>query len=112
MTLKTKTYLLVVFLLVCFDSALAQVPDPGTPGPLTVTREEYDFGDTAFQPIALPGPGSVGPVPKIVLNTVRVPLTAFNSVNLNDIRSVQFTFDERFQGAVLIADVAFASAPR
>lgn len=57
-------------------------------------------------------PGSVGPVPKVVLNTVRVPLTAFNSVNLSNIRSVQFTFDERFQGAVLIADVAFASAPR
>jgi hypothetical protein len=57
-------------------------------------------------------PGSVAPVPKVVLNTVRVPLTAFGSVNLNNIRSVQFTFDERFQGAVLIADIAFASAPR
>ena len=57
-------------------------------------------------------PGEVGPVPKIVLNTVRVPLTAFSGVTLNNIRSVQFTFDERFQGAVLIADIAFASAPR
>jgi hypothetical protein len=33
-------------------------------------------------------------------------------VNLNNIRAVQFAFDERFQGAVLIADIAFASAPR
>jgi hypothetical protein len=57
-------------------------------------------------------PGSVGPVPKVVLNTIRVPLTAFGGVNLNNIRSVQFTFDERFQGGVLIADIAFASAPR
>jgi hypothetical protein len=57
-------------------------------------------------------PGSVGPVPKVVLNTVRVPLTAFGGVNLNNIRAVEFTFDERFQGAVLIADIAFASAPR
>jgi hypothetical protein len=57
-------------------------------------------------------PGSVGPVPKIVLNTVRVPLTAFGGVDLSNVRSVQFTFDERFQGAVLIADIAFASAPR
>ena len=57
-------------------------------------------------------PGSVGPVPKVVLNTVRVPLTAFGGVNLNNIRTVQFTFDERFQGAVLVADIAFASAPR
>ena len=57
-------------------------------------------------------PGSVGPVPKLVLNTVRVPLGAFGGVNLTNIRSVQFTFDERVQGGVLITDVAFASAPR
>ncbi|HJP94383.1 MAG TPA: hypothetical protein VJ875_20650 [Pyrinomonadaceae bacterium] len=57
-------------------------------------------------------PGEVGPVPKVVLNTVRVPLTAFGGVNLNNVRSVQFTFDERLQGGVLITDVAFASSPR
>ncbi|HEY2964539.1 MAG TPA: hypothetical protein VGJ37_19125 [Pyrinomonadaceae bacterium] len=57
-------------------------------------------------------PGSVGPVPKVVLNTVRVPLTAFGGVNLHNVRSVQFTFDERLQGGVLITDVAFASAPQ
>jgi hypothetical protein len=56
-------------------------------------------------------PGEVGPVPKVVLNTVRVPLSAFAGVNLNAVRSVQFTFNERLQGAVLITDVAFASAP-
>jgi hypothetical protein len=57
-------------------------------------------------------PGKVGPVPKVVLNMVRVPLSAFGGVNLNAVRSVQFTFDERLQGAILITDVAFASAPR
>jgi len=57
-------------------------------------------------------PGEVGPVPKIVLNTVRVPLTAFGGVNLRTIRSVQFTFNEHAQGGVLVTDVAFASAPR
>ncbi|HET6978808.1 MAG TPA: hypothetical protein VFI24_20920 [Pyrinomonadaceae bacterium] len=56
-------------------------------------------------------PGEVGPVPRVVLNTVRVPLTAFTGVNLNNVRSVQFTFNERLQGGVLITDVAFASAP-
>ncbi|HEY0765022.1 MAG TPA: hypothetical protein VGD61_21770 [Pyrinomonadaceae bacterium] len=56
-------------------------------------------------------PGEVGPVPKVVLNTVRVPLSAFTGVNLNNVRSVQFTFNERLQGGVLITDVAFASAP-
>lgn len=56
-------------------------------------------------------PGKVTPVPKVVLNTVRIPLSAFGGVNLNNVRSVQFTFDERLAGGVLIADVAFASAP-
>ena len=56
-------------------------------------------------------PGEVAPVPKVVLNTVRVPLSAFGGVNLNAVRSVQLTFNERLQGAVLITDVAFASAP-
>jgi hypothetical protein len=57
-------------------------------------------------------PGKVGPVPKVVLNTVRIPLSAFGGVNLNNVRSVQFTFDERLAGGVLITDVAFASAPQ
>jgi len=57
-------------------------------------------------------PGSVGPVPKVVLNTVRIPLSAFGGVNLNSVRSVQFKFDQRATGALLITDVAFASAPR
>jgi hypothetical protein len=57
-------------------------------------------------------PGEVAPVPKVVLNTVRVPLSAFSGVNLNAVRSVQFAFNERLQGGVLITDVAFASAPQ
>jgi len=56
-------------------------------------------------------PGEVLAVPKVVLNTVRVPLSAFGGVNLNAVRSVQFTFNERLQGGILITDVAFASAP-
>src|ERR1700752_5341320 len=58
--------------------AFAQVPDPGTPGPLAVTREEYNFGDIAFQPTDFPGPVELrasihyptvlaGPYPVIVL---------------------------------------------
>ncbi|HEX8072369.1 MAG TPA: hypothetical protein VF546_20655 [Pyrinomonadaceae bacterium] len=56
-------------------------------------------------------PGSVGPVPKVLLNTVRIPLTSFTGVNLTDIRSVQFRFDQTAAGAFLITDLAFASAP-
>ncbi|HYP54144.1 MAG TPA: hypothetical protein VEQ42_11420 [Pyrinomonadaceae bacterium] len=56
-------------------------------------------------------PGSVGPVPKVVLNTVRIPVSAFSGLNLADIRSVQFRFDQNLTGALLVSDVAFASAP-
>ncbi|HEU5238287.1 MAG TPA: hypothetical protein VFU37_14225 [Pyrinomonadaceae bacterium] len=66
-----------------------------------------DYSRALFFP-----PGEVGPVPKVVLNTVRIPLSAFANVNLNNIRSVQFTFDQKLAGALLITDVAFASAPQ
>lgn len=56
-------------------------------------------------------PGTVGPVPKVLLNTVRLPLASFNGVNLSDIRSVKFNFDQTGRGALLISDLAFASAP-
>ena len=59
--------------------------------------------------------GELLPVPKIVLNTVRIPLSAFRAateqmeVDLTDIRTVRFDFDQRPSGALLIADIAFAS---
>jgi hypothetical protein len=65
-----------------------------------------DYSKALFFP-----PGEVGPVPKVVLNTVRVPLSAFIGVNLNSIRSVQFKYDQKVAGALLITDVGFASAP-
>src|SRR5215510_5828795 len=59
MRLRIKPYFAVsiTFLLfVGIESTFAQVPDPGAPGSLAVTREEYNFGDTAFQPSNFPGP--------------------------------------------------------
>jgi len=55
---------------------------------------------------------ALGPVPRLVLNTVRIPLSAFGGVDLKTIRSVQFTFNEQAQGGIVITDVAFASAPQ
>jgi hypothetical protein len=65
-----------------------------------------DYSDALFFP-----PGSVASVPKIFLNTVRIPLSAFTGLNLADIRSIQFRFDQMPQGALQISDLAFASAP-
>jgi len=55
-------------------------------------------------------PGETIVVPKIVLSTVRIPLSAFRRVNLNAVKSVVFQFDQKPQGNVLVDDVAFASA--
>lgn len=48
------------------------------------------------------------PVPKIFLNTVRLPLSLFVYVDLTDIRSIRFNFDQQATGALLISDIAFA----
>jgi hypothetical protein len=71
----------------------------------TASVRVADFSPALFFP-----PGSTGFVPKVVLNTVRLPLSAFAGVNLTDVRSVAFVFDQQSQGALLITDVAFASA--
>jgi hypothetical protein len=55
-------------------------------------------------------PGETIVLPKIVLSTVRIPLSAFRRVNLNAVTSVTFRFDQKSQGNVLIDDVAFAAA--
>ena len=56
-------------------------------------------------------PGSVSFVPKLVLNTVRIPLSGFAGIDLTDVRTVQFRFNQISMGALLITDVAFASQP-
>ena len=60
MTASTKNYIrafcMTLLLLVSAGARIAFAQDPGTPGPLAVTREEYNFGDTAFQPTNFPGP--------------------------------------------------------
>ncbi len=67
-----------------------------------------DSSGALFYP---PGDQTSIAVPKVVLNTVRIPLSAFTGVNLQDIRSVRFEFNQRSLGALLISDLAFASAP-
>src|ERR1043166_4351189 len=60
------------------QKGFAQTPDPGLPGPFATATEEYNFGDTAFNPTNFPGPveliasvhyptNSSGPRPLIIL---------------------------------------------
>lgn len=69
----------------------------------TSTARVGDWTGSLYYP-----PGSFSVVPKVVLNSVRVPLFAFNGVNKSDITSVRFNFDQMSTGALLISDIAFA----
>jgi hypothetical protein len=64
------------------------------------------FSGVLFYP---PG-SSVAEVPKVLLNTARLPLSAFGGINLSDVRTIQFRFNQRASGAYLITDIAFADA--
>jgi hypothetical protein len=56
-------------------------------------------------------PGAVARVPKALLNTARIPLSAFPGVDLRDVRSIELRFDQRPSGALLLTDLAFAGPP-
>ena len=69
----------------------------------SATVRVSDVSGSLFYP-----PGSIAHVPKIFLNTVRIPLSAFNGINLQDVASVRLDFDRTASGALLISDLAFA----
>ena len=60
-------------------------------------------GATRCSPRRRPAVG----IPKSVLNTVRIPLTAFNGIDLSDVRKVTFRHNVSDKGAVLTTDLAF-----
>jgi hypothetical protein len=57
-TLRIKHLIALAFLMFLTGAgvqvASAQTPDPGTTGPNAVTREEYNYGDSVFQPSGFP----------------------------------------------------------
>jgi hypothetical protein len=56
-------------------------------------------------------PGSLGPVPKSVLNMVRIPLSSFVGLRLFDIRQIDFKLDQTPGGGIMVTDLAFTSIP-
>lgn len=63
-----------------------------------------DYSKALFYP-----PGELEAVPKVVLNTVPIPLGVFPDVDLADITSVRFDFDRQYAGALLLTDIAFSN---
>jgi hypothetical protein len=47
-------------------------------------------------------------IPKLIHNGIRIPLTQFEGIDLTNLQSVQFSFDQQPQGALLISDILFA----
>lgn len=72
----------------------------------TATVRADNFTRDLYYPFGPDTPGT--PVPRVFLNSVRIPLGAFGGVNLTDVRSIRFNFDQKAQGEVLLADLAFA----
>ncbi len=52
-----------------------------------------------------PGLGEIGGLVHSVLQTVRIPLSAFNNAKLDKIRGVRFTFNRTRRGAIYLADI-------
>ncbi|HLG13076.1 MAG TPA: hypothetical protein VJH03_00940 [Blastocatellia bacterium] len=71
---------------------------------VSVTVRVSDSSRALFFP-----PGTLSVLPKVVLNTVRIPLSSFAGVNLADLRTIQFKFDQNVTGALLVTDILFAS---
>ncbi len=57
-------------------------------------------------------PGLIGPprraVPKIVLNTVRIPLSVFKGIDLTNVVLVTLSYDQTQTGGLMISDLAFS----
>jgi hypothetical protein len=53
-------------------------------------------------------PGRYSEVPRVTLNTVRIPLSAFQGVDLRNIRTVRFDFNKQVTGTLMFSDLMFA----
>lgn len=86
-----------------------------TPVDLTVRLSDgaghvADAAVSAYSRALAYPPGKTAVLPKSVLSTVRVPLSAFSGVDMADVRSVQLLFNRAAKGAVLVSDLAFTDA--
>lgn len=90
---------------------------PGAPQDFLITLTDGS-GGTATTAVSAsspnlyypPGGPAVMPLPKVILNTVRIPLASFAGIDLTSVQSVVFRFAAPAQGALLISDIAFADS--
>lgn len=70
------------------------------------TLRVADFSSALYYP-----PGTQSSVPKILQNTVRLPLASLTTVNLTNVSEVALLFDQQVSGALLISDLHFYQQP-
>jgi hypothetical protein len=70
----------------------------------SVRTDVGSWSRSLFYPLGPAGPGTI---PRLFDDTVRIPLSAFRGVDLTDVRSIRFTFDDRESGDLLLTDLAF-----
>jgi hypothetical protein len=55
-------------------------------------------------------PGKVSPLPKLINQGIRIPLSAFVGIDLTQVTSVRFNFDQTPSGGLTFTSLAFADA--
>ena len=91
--------------------------EPNVPQDFSVTLTDAS-GNSAIAVVSASSaalyfpPGRLTPlswaIPKLIHNGVRIPLVQFKGIDLTNLQSLQFNFDQQPQGALLISDILFA----
>ena len=50
-------------------------------------------------------------LPKVVFNTIRLPISGFTGINMSKVRHVKFRFNRSVAGAILMSDLALINMP-
>lgn len=76
---------------------------------VTASVKVSDWSTALYYP-----PGQVAPLPKLLLNGVRIPLGAFltadKNLDLSDIRSIRFAFNQRPAGNLVFSNISLNDA--
>ncbi len=84
---------------------------------LNFTVELIDsLGDSSRQVVAnytnalFRQPGTqTGDLPKLMLNTVKIPLNKFTGINMAKVRKVKFLFNKSATGSIFVSDISFTN---
>ncbi len=86
----------------------------GTGQDLTVRLTDSNSASAAitlseFSRVLFFPPGKNMEVPKVVLSTVRIPLSAFPGVDMANVKSVELLFDKTDKGEIYVSDLQFSN---